>query len=104
MSAPGTSSSQDKTLSPRDRSGGVQLGLDEALELARHGLDELLSQQVDDRTADHHPEHSPEVDRHAVRRPRLAVADVLELPASLDVGEVALLLLPAQPGGLVVRE
>ena len=47
----------------RRRLGGSgRLGLDEALQLLGHAVDQLPAEDADDRPADHHPQHPAEVD------------------------------------------
>src|ERR1044072_2704162 len=78
--------------------------LDESLQLPGHALDQLAAQDADQRAADDHPEHAPQVDLHPVRGARPVVAQILEFPASAHRLQIALGLLPADPRGVVVAE
>src|SRR5215204_1592980 len=73
-------------------------------QLARAAADEDLAQPPFDGSADGHAEHPPGVAFQPVGHARAAAAQVLELPGADERLQVALLLVPLDQGGLLVRE
>ena len=97
----------DHTIAARRRFAGgrdehtsrlARSALERLLQLVGPRVDEHPAEHVDERAANHHPEHPAEIDVERVGRSGAPIAEVLELPAAVDRLEVALLLSPASGG------